>query len=47
MVTTALGHPNVAIALGTYAHLRPSMHSEAMNAVGNLIFGPSGRKTVT
>ena len=46
-VTAALGHHDVAFTLRTYAHLLPGMHSEAMNAIGNLIFGPSATENVT
>ena len=46
-VTAALGHHDVAFTLRTYAHLLPGMHSEAMNAIGNLIFGPPTTKNVT
>ncbi len=46
-VTAALGHHDVAFTLRTYAHLLPGMHSEAMNAIGNLIFGPPATENVT
>ena len=46
-VTAALGHHDVAFTLRTYAHLLPGMHSEAMNAIGNLIFGSSATENVT
>ena len=46
-VTAALGHHDVAFPLRTYAHLLPGMHSEAMNAIGNLIFGSSATENVT
>jgi hypothetical protein len=41
------GHHDVAFTLRTYAHLLPGMHSEAMNAIGNLIFGSSATENVT
>ena len=41
------GHHDVAVTLRTYAHLLPGMHSEAMNAIGNLIFGPPATENVT
>ena len=37
----------MAFTLRTYAHLLPGMHSEAMNAIGNLIFGSSATENVT
>ncbi len=46
-VSAALGHHDVAFTLRTYAHLLPGMHSEAMNAIGNLIFGPPATENVT
>ncbi len=47
LVTRHSANPNVAITLGTYAHLLPGMHSKAMNAIGNLIFGPPAATNVT
>ena len=46
-VAAALGHHDMAVTLGTYAHLLPGAQAAAMNAVGNLMFGPSGTKNVT
>ena len=46
-VTAALGHHDMAVTLGTYAHLLPGAQAAAMNAAGNLIFGPSDTKNVT
>ena len=43
----ALGHRDMAVTLGTYAHLLPGAQAAAMNAVGNLMFGPSGTGNVT
>jgi len=47
VVADILGHHDVAFTLRTYGHLLPRAHSEAMNAVGNLIFGPSATENVT
>ncbi len=47
VVADILGHHDVAFTLRTYGHLLPRAHSEAMNAVGNLIFGPSTTENVT
>ena len=41
------GHHDMAVTLGTYAHLLPGAQAAAMNAVGNLMFGPSSTKSVT
>ena len=46
-VAAALDHHDVAVTLGTYAHLLPGVQAAAMNAVGNLFFGPSATKDVT
>ena len=46
-VAAALGHHDMAVTLGTYAHLLPGAQAAAMNAVGDLIFGPPAEKNVT
>ena len=41
------GHHDMAVTLGTYAHLLPGAQAAAMNAVGNLMFGPPATGNVT
>ncbi len=40
-VSQRVGHSNVHITLGTYAHVMPSQHVEVSDKVGAVLFGPS------
>jgi integrase len=37
-VSQRVGHSNVSITLGTYAHVLPSQHAEVADKVGAILF---------
>jgi integrase len=39
VVQERLGHSTVAITLGMYSHVSPTLHDEAAEAIGGLILG--------
>jgi integrase len=40
VVQERLGHSTIAITLGIYSHVSPSLHDDAAQLVGSLILGP-------
>jgi integrase len=47
LVTAVLGHHDVGFTLRTYAHLLPGAPAEAMDTIGELIFGTPATENVT
>jgi integrase len=45
-VSQRVGHANVSITLGTYAHVLPDQHQEVAKKVGRALFGPCAQDVV-
>ena len=40
IVQERLGHSTIAITLGIYSHVSPTLHDEAANAIAGLLLSP-------
>jgi integrase len=45
-VSQRVGHANVSITLGTYAHVLPDQHQEVAKKVGRALFGQRAQEVV-
>jgi len=44
VVQERLGHSTIAITLGIYSHVSPTLHDEAAEIVADLVLPPAGRR---
>ncbi len=47
VVQERLGHSTIAVTLGIYSHVSPTLHDEAADLIASLVLPPAGRRTQT